>query len=337
MKQLSKGIQPNPIKVHLMPSNRCNHNCNFCLHKSVNAKNNEYFNSNDIIPLDKLNQILDDLKSINVKAIEISGGGEPLTYPHFIQMINKINKYSFDYSLISNGTLLTKELTKQIAPKMSWARISIDAGNAKTYSKIRGVPKYNFNRALNAITLLKKYAENPEFRIGIGFLVTNDNYLEIYNLCKIAKNIGANNVRIGLAFLKDGMCDKAIKLATEQVFKSKELETDTFKIYDLLDERITNISTQIRPYSFCPIKEISCVIGADCNVYTCCSLCYTNRGKIGSIVDKSFKELWLSKDKQRMFKMFNAKTICTIPCMYDQRNISINTIINGKNIHKNFI
>lgn len=331
------GYQPDPIKVHLMPSNMCNHNCNFCLHKVNNSKNSEQYNYTDFISWKIMLSILQDLKDLDIKAIEISGGGSPLSYPYFKEMVSKINYYGFDYSLISNGTLLTNELAKQIAPKMSWARISIDAGNAKTYSKIRNIPESSFNRALDAVKLLKKYAENPEFRIGVGFLVTNDNYLEIYDLCKIAKNIGADNVRIGLAFLPNGLNNNVVGSATAQINVSKKLEDDSFKIYDLLDERIVNTNTTKRPYSFCPIKEISCVIGANCKIYTCCSLLYTKRGEIGNIIDKSFKEFWLSKSKQNIFKSFDVKKRCNISCMYDQRNIYINSIINKENIHRNFI
>lgn len=336
LEDLKRDIPPSLIKVHLFPTNVCNHNCNFCLHKEPVCKNIQQFNKKDFIPWTTMSQLIKDLSiSMHIKAIELSGGGEVLAYPHIKQLINTINKYEMEYSLISNGTLLTKEIAKQIAPKMSWARISLDSANAQTYSKIRGTPDTQFKKALKAIKLLRKYAKNKEFKLGAGFLVTPDNYTEIYDFCKLVKNFGVDNVRIGLAFLPDKLPSIVHFYSKKHIEKSKELEDDTFKIYGLLDERHTNINTTARPYSFCPTKEISCVIGANLKIYTCCSLVYMEKGEIGSIKNQSFPELWKSKEK--MFREFDAKKTCTLPCMYDNRNIQINKLINDKPIHKNFI
>ena len=38
LSKLKKGNQTNPIQMHLMPANKCNHNCTFCSYRIENNK-----------------------------------------------------------------------------------------------------------------------------------------------------------------------------------------------------------------------------------------------------------------------------------------------------------
>jgi len=338
--KIKNNEQPYPIQIHLMPDNRCLHNCNTCSYRIPKNKNNQLFDSKSFIPKEKMLSLLKDFKEIGVKAIENTGGGESLLYPYKEIMYEKIIEYGFDYALVTNGTLLTEDLSKLIAPKMSWARISIDAGNEKTYSRTRNAPKSDFKIALNAISLLRKYAKNPQFKLGVGFVINNENYNEIYKACKIFKDMGADNVRISAVFHPQGIDyfnQKSINKGIHLSSLAEELNDESFTVYNLFNERILNLKHRIQDYEFCGTKEVLCVIGGDCNVYLCCSLAFNKRGLIGSIQNQSFKSLWDSKEKQKMFRDFNAKEKCKCFCLYEKRNKFFNELLFNKPYHINFI
>ena len=78
-------------------------------------------------------------------------------------------------------------------------------------------------------------------------------------------------------------------------------------------------------------------IGADYGVYTCCTLAYNNKGFIGDINDQSFREIWESNMKQKLFAQHNPKIHCKFPCMYAEKNRFINYCIKENPKHINFI
>ena len=84
--------------------------------------------------------------------------------------------------------------------------------------------------------------------------------------------------------------------------------------------------------------QIVPVIGADAVVYFCHDKTYVTNGALGSLKEKSFKELWFSKETKEKFKSFNPMHECQQHCTYDSRNILINDAIkNFDENHINFI
>lgn len=332
--------QTYPIHVHLMWQNLCNQDCHFCSFRVTGWKNNQMFNDHDAIPVAKTMEILDDCKEMGVKAIEITGGGEPLIYKYRDKGFERIIELGFDFALVTNGTAMTDDLAAMIGPKISWARISIDAGQSSTYSAIRVVNPNHFEKAWKCVSLLKKYIQNPKVqKIGVGFVVTMENYNEVLLASKQAKEHGADNIRLSAAFLpglNNYFSNESVRVCREQIQIAKsEIQDDSFHVYDLFTERINSVQNDVQNYSFCGTKEMLCVIGGDLNVYTCCSLAFNDKGLIGSITHQRFKELWDSKQKSDFFIKHDPRQQCKNPCIYEQRNKIINELLE-KPAHVNF-
>ena len=66
--------------------------------------------------------------------------------------------------------------------------------------------------------------------------------------------------------------------------------------------------------------QIVPAIGADQNVYFCHNKAYDNRGVLGSIKDKSFKELWFSQEAKDKFNNFDPRKSCWHQCSNDEKN-----------------
>jgi MoaA/NifB/PqqE/SkfB family radical SAM enzyme len=332
------GRQCYPVLLQLMPHNKCPHNCDFCSYRIEHNKNNELFDGASHIPYDVMTQLLNDFYVMGGKAIEATGGGEPLMYPYFDDMINLIHQYEFDYSLVTNGVLLTEARAQFIAPNMMWARVSIDAGSEETYRRIRHARPYDFIKALKAIANLRHYAKHPQFKLGAGFVVTNDNFYEIVDMCKLVKDAGADNVRISAVFHplgKDYFNKDTIGIGMRLSREAEGLNDKNFHVYNLFDERINNLKAPTQDYQFCGTKELLCVIGGDCNVYYCCSLAFNKHGLIGNLKKQSFKHLWDSLSKKEQFAGLDARK-CPV-CLYELRNKRINELLKKDIPHVNFI
>jgi hypothetical protein len=115
------------------------------------------------------------------------------------------------------------------------------------------------------------------------------------------------------------------------------LSDDKFTVFNLFGDRVKDLFDGKQDYDFCPIKDLMTYIGADYNVYTCCTLAYNHRGLIGSIKDQSFRDLWLSKEKTAMFAAHNPRQHCQLPCLYKNKNLFINYCTKKNPKHVNYI
>lgn len=337
LNELKSGIHVNPIQIHLIPTNRCNQSCTFCSYRMPESPCNQDFYANDEIPVEKLFEVIGSCSNLGVKAMQFTGGGEPLAHPNIKEVLQKTKNAGIEIALVSNGIALDNDLI-QMLTDACWVRISIDAFNKETYSLLKRVKAHTFDKVLSNIKKLAK--EKKKTVLGIGFVVNRENYTEIYDSCKMLKDIGVDNFRISASFtplgLKyfDGIYETAKKLSEKA---KNELEDEKFTVFNLFNDRISDLFIGSQDYNFCPMKELVPYIGADQNVYTCCILSYNKNGYIGSIKNQSFEELWKSEEKRLFFDKHNPKIYCRLPCMFEKKNEFINYCIKKDAKHTNYI
>jgi len=350
--QLRKKEQPVPLQVQITLSDLCNQNCSFCAYRMENYTTNQLFgekdkitglinnNPNRMIPYDKCIEILNDCKDMGVKALQYTGGGEPTVHPKHKEIFQHTLDLGLDLSLITNGVLMRPGMP-EILSQGSWVRFSLDAAKKESYSSIREVSEDYFEKVLKHIKqVVDARNKNKESNlvIGIGFVVTQDNYKEIREAGEIAKDLGVDNIRISAIFTpKDFEYHKNIyPRAKEESAKLKsDLETEKFKVFNLFGDRIEDLIQQKPDYNFCGFMHLNTWIGGDLNIYTCCNNAYNEIGKMGSIKKMSFKEFWNSKEKKEKYKKFNAKG-CE-RCMFNNKNRFIEYLIEDNPTHINYI
>lgn len=210
IRELKEGGQPVPKQVQLIISDLCNEDCSFCAYRSSGYSSNQLFgekkedgsvnnNPNRMIPLNKVYEILNDCVEMGVKAIQLTGGGEPTVHPDHTKIIKNILDNKLKLGMVTNGLVLRQETIEQfIRPDAEWIRISVDAGNQESYSKIRKVNINAFDKVLDNIARLVAHKElnESELTIGVGFVVTEDNYKEIFQCAAIVKELGVNSFQM---------------------------------------------------------------------------------------------------------------------------------------------
>jgi len=266
------------------------------------------------------------LGSLGTKAVEITGGGEPLTYRYFGIMIEEIVRQGMEVALVSNGTLLDEFKAGILGDaNFTWARISIDAGTSEQYSDIHQVSAAHFTRAWKAVEYLACRKRREEAVVGVGYVVDRQNWMGIYQGCLLAKEHGADNIRVSLAFTperRERLSMDIVKAVCDSVSLAKaQLEDSSFRISDLSAERWDNLAKDHQGYPFCYWKEIGCIIGADSQIYSCCSLAYNPRGLVESIVDRDFREVWFDKEVVYRRQRHQPRLDCPVWCLYEQRNL----------------
>lgn len=112
-----------PINIQLCLCEMCDSDCPFC---SVAARPLKSY-----IPWEKLEKLFEDFHKLGAKAIEITGGGNPMLYRDKVAKKN-INdvvllaaSYGFDVGIITNTEKLERHLRPEVYPHLKWIRVSL--------------------------------------------------------------------------------------------------------------------------------------------------------------------------------------------------------------------
>ncbi len=337
IRHLLNGERCEPVYIRIKPTNKCNHNCNYCHYKNAYLDLDEYCPT-DEIPYDKMMEIVSDLAELGVKAVTFSGGGEPLLYPYIEDAMEGILNNGIDLSIITNGSLL-KGRAAELLTKAKWVRISLESVNANEYASIRGIHESAFRELCENIKAFAKIKEDT-CELGINVVVSSENYKEIREMAELMKSLGVNHVKFAPLITNNTreyhqLFKDEVTHALEEV--QKAYADEHFKIINLYTGDFADSVVFERIYSRCPIKEFICVIGANAKVYYCHDKAYLSDGLVCDLNHMSLKEGWFSKEVDQKFREFDAKKYCKQHCVYDSRNELINSFLDMDFNHINFV
>lgn len=338
LKSFARDEVAPPIYIRIKPINQCNHNCFYCVYDHDVSGVHGDTNRLDSLPREKMLEILSNLKEMGVKAVTYSGGGEPLIYPYIEEVLQKTREYGIDLSIITNGQQLTGKKA-ELLKDAKWVRVSTDSCDAQTFSQIRNRPENWFYTLAKNIQEFAKI-KNPNCVFGINFVVHKKNKDSLYDSVKFYKELGVNSIKFSPMWHTNFFEYHApIKESvTEQLKRAKQdFEDENFAVYDTYEKDLQTSEISNRTYTRCYIMQTIPVIGADQKVYFCHNKAYSKNHVLGSIADKSFKELWFSPEAAERFKTFNPKEECDHQCTNNSKNILINSILECGGDHLNFV
>lgn len=339
LKSLLEGEVVAPIYVRVKPTNRCNHRCYYCIFDpKLRDVISRRFKRGDEIPKEKIEQILDDFQEMGVKAVTYSGGGDPLVYSFISETLRKTLENNLDLSVITNGQQLNGERA-DLLTKAKWVRISLDSPNPETFVKIRRVPERFFYELVDNISQFAQ-KKDPKCEFGINFVVNNENSSQVYDAVKFFRELGVNHIKITPVSVEEFFeYHRPVKdVVLEQIFQArKDFTRKGFEVYDTYENDFNMTGVCERTYSQCYMMQILPVIGADSVVYTCHDKPYTESGVIGSIKDRSFKDLWFSPETAEKFRTFDPREQCQHYCTNDAKNRLIDKLMECYGDHINFV
>lgn len=333
---LRQGLRTTPIHLQLILTNRCNHRCKFCAYRAAGYTSNQTFNDRDEIPFDKVLEIFDSCVALGIKAVELTGGGEPTIHPQFSEVCHALRTRRIDYAVVTNGSRLSSDDLIAMAGA-KWVRFSIDAGTSQTYTTLRRTHPESFKRVQDNIRALVDMRSGPDPVVGVGFVVTRDNWHEVAQAAAQARDNGADNFRISAVFQNAGAAYflNIYEAAKQECRAAESLSNGAFRVFNLFEERIDDLTQQAPADPTCLIQHLVSYIGADLNLYRCCILAYNAAGLLGSLKDRTLEDLWNSEEVSLKLRGFNA-THCP-RCMFHGKNRTIAYAIANNPPHANFL
>jgi radical SAM protein with 4Fe4S-binding SPASM domain len=132
--------------IQIETTTTCNQRCYFCPISQVKRPKNQ-------LSLNKLDKILIGLRPYDIENIVISGFNEPTYDKQFIDKVKMIRKAGFAFSLCTNSSGLTPDLTdKLLELRISNFTINLSTIDAKQYAKDRG--SKDLKRVISQLTYL---------------------------------------------------------------------------------------------------------------------------------------------------------------------------------------
>ena len=342
-----------PKQVQVILSDLCQQDCSFCAYRMSGYSSNELFvgdsplakygHSNPVrfMPPDRALRLMDELKEAGVLAVQFTGGGEPTLGPNHEAVFRRSLELGLSAALVSNGIRWSDVLRGDILPAFKWVRMSLDAGTPETYASIRRCSPNHWDIALRNATSLAGHIQTQKSAclLGIGWVVTPENYREIVEGVRIAEQTGARYVRMSAMFNPNGEVPYANiwREIKESIAEAKRrYEGPGFQVHDLFGERLDDLRQGKPDYRVCSYQNYTSYIGADLRPYRCCVLAYNHRGIIadGSLVSTDFKTFWQSEARRADFASFDARG-CE-RCQFNGKNAAMAYILEKEVVHEQF-
>ncbi len=335
--------QSAPLHVRLKPTNRCNHSCTYCCFRNENLYLGERMNEADQIPREKMQEIVADLGRMGVRAVTFSGGGEPLLYPHIVEAIQGLLRAGVKVAVLTNGALLRGKVAEVLACHATWIRVSMDAADAETYARNRRVATGEFEKVCGNIRNFSRISDRT-CALGVNLIVTRENSGDVEAFLRMAKELGADHVKVSVAVVGTSPRENAEYLTPffdavkEQLAKATiALADDSFSIVDKVHLPESVEEGFERSYPSCPFAQCLTVIAADQSVYTCQDKAYTESGLLGSIKDRSFAELWASDELKQALLRLDPSCECRHHCVAHGKNLVLMDYLQAHPEHVDFV
>ena len=327
-----------PLHIRIKPTNRCNHHCRYCAYRVEGLQLGRDMRPKDQISREKMLEVVEDIINIGVKAVTFSGGGEPLCYPHFQEILRILAGSPVRFAALTNGTLLNGEVAELFARHGTWLRISMDGWDDESYGRYRGAGPNEYTRIMDNIKAFKNLG--GACRLGVSLVIDRENAARVHECIGKLRDAGVDSVKIGPCIVSNDAQannryhDPVFLRVKEQIrqaigaYANKDFEI--FDSYHELDGKFN------KDYHWCPYQQILPVIAADLNVYTCQDKAYNlAEGLIGSIESRRFKDLWFS-DKSIFFKT-NPGRHCRHHCVANAKNRLILEFLEADQEHLAFV
>lgn len=285
-----------PLHIQVIPTNDCNLSCNFC---SCSDRDKE-----KKLSLEQILKLIDDARDLGTKAMTITGGGEPLIYPHINTTIDYAGKNNIEVGLVTNGILLNKLMYHD---NLTWCRISVSDDRSPTYTGIKNALKVN-----------------PDTDWAFSYVVTNNpNWKNMRKVIEFGNKYNFSHIRL----VSDLLDLENVPDAVEVKIHTHHSDIKGNVIYQGRKEPDAGTKD-------CYISLLKPVISPE-GIFPCCGTQYAIAGERKDMVNKmkmgEVKDFKSIIEKQRNFDGSNCDT-----CYYGQYNDALNKM-QSKPEHRRFV
>ena len=251
--------------------------------------------------------------------------GEPFLNKSTIDMLEILDEKGITAMSVSNGSVMTEELTKrQSNLKHTSVFFSMDGGTKNTFEGIR--IKGNFEKVTNNI---KKLINNsPDLHVALWVVLFKKNIEECEAIVNTAKELGVSEVIFQPFISNWGKEDMEEKINSKSPNPKKAMEYFDKALQKGKETSVlvkyfrNNLLTIDKP---CEFPWTSMFIGACGNVIPCCILADSDTLNFGNIFEENIRQIWNSnkyKSFRKMHKNGKVPDICKTCYQLDDSHLT---------------
>jgi molybdenum cofactor biosynthesis enzyme MoaA len=325
-----------PIYMEISPSGACNHRCFFCSMDFMGYRKN-FLNTH------LLKQRITELATLGLKSIMFAGEGEPFLHKDLPDIIVHTKKQGIDVALTTNGVLMRPYVTDIILNRVKWIKVSLNAGTAKTYSKIHGTQKDDFYKAVSNIEYAVKERKSSRTgcTIGLQILLVPENYHEVELLAQKACEMGVDYLVVKPYtnhYRNAHNCEIRYRDFNDLGLRLEKYNTDHFNII-FRATAMKKWDKKERDYSKCRCLPFWSYMDTLGNIWGCSAHLLEEGFNYGSIMQQTFKQIWEGEKRRASLKWVDTSLdiqTCKFNCRMDEVNKYLNELKEPP-AHVNFI
>ncbi|MCP5102374.1 MAG: radical SAM protein [bacterium] len=316
-----------PHSVRLLLTHRCNLHCDFCFMDASDEENKKELTTTEWLTF------FDRLKQLLIFNISISGGEIFLRDDLFILLKKLRENRIHKITLLTNGTLITKDSARQLQElKIKNISISLD-GLEEKHNQIRG--KNAFQKTVKGIQHLSHAGILP----NVAFTPIKSNYSDLGPLIDLAVSLGIPTISVN-TLTPEGRClniygDIALKFPdqikeTLDIVEEKKKEYPQIKIncslgfhyhlpqsYRYFQENPQNYEIK-HLKDGCGAASTSCTITSTGDVIPCEGLADFIGG---NIKDRDLSDIWNNSEKLKTIRDLGKISMDRVPHCKDCKYI----------------
>lgn len=276
-----------PVTIDMGINQVCNIACKFCYYGvATNQKS-------DNIPTEILLNFLTEASELGVRAVYFAGDGEPLLHPGVWDAVTHGKSQGLDMGISTNGLVIKPAKIQNMLEALTMIRFTLPGSQPDVYSEITGTRETTFHKVIRNI---KKCVEiknkhNLKVSIGIHMILIPDCAEDILPYARLGRDLGVDYAVIKQFSENSGREDSDFIVDYEKlepIFKKAEsYSTDTYSVI-VKREKMGKFK---RNYGKCYGCEFLTQISGNGDMYPCGNLYDNEEYFIGSILEKSFKEI----------------------------------------------
>jgi len=307
LKGLAAGVPViGPTQVHIDVTNRCNAACITCWDHSplLRTARTQQWKSRRL-PWDTFERLMTELDSFgSVRAVVLSGMGEPLTHPRIYEMMDAVKVRGWHLTVLSN--LLAADIEKLCAAGIDNLLVGVHGATPSAYAAFHpGWDERDFFRMTRGLRALA----HAGVRTRHVQVINQDTAPDVPGMVRFARRYEADRVNYKLASLAGGTEDRAITpeqhawLQAEGVPEARRLakKLSVRTNLDLFQRQLD--AAQEDPTQVTAMQDVGCAMGfaytrvtVDGTVLFCCD----TEIEVGNIGGEPLREQWFGPRWQAM-------------------------------------